>query len=183
MLGLPIRTPRLRLRRFSLDDAAAVRQLNAEPSTRHWLPSHVYEDTAEAKEALAFLISSYSEPGHPRLGPYVLAVEHADTRKLLGHVGFSPLDDEVEVSYAIAEADRGHGYGAEALAHACERVGQAFGLSSFVAATATENIASRRLLERAGFLHLRDETTRFQGVQRAVSRYTWRANSGDSSGA
>jgi [ribosomal protein S5]-alanine N-acetyltransferase len=183
VLVLPIRTPRLRLRHFSLEDAAAIRQLNAEPSTRHWLPSHVYADAAEATEALAFLISCYSEPGNPRRGPYVLAVEHADTRQLLGHVGFSPLDDKVEVSYAIAEAERSHGYGVEALAHACERVGQAFGLSSFVAATATENIASRHLLERVGFFHVRDETTRFQGIQRAVSRYTWRANSGGNSGA
>ena len=102
---------------------------------------------------------------------------------MLGHVGFSPLDDKVEVSYAIAEAERGLGYGVEALAYACELVGQAFGLSSLAAATATENIASRRLLERAGFLHVRDETTRFQGIQRAVSRYCWRANSGANSGA
>lgn len=178
MLGLPIRTPRLRLRHFSLEDAAAILQLNAEPSTRRWLPSHVYADAAEAREALALLISSYSEPGNPRRGPYVLAVELAGTRKVLGHVGFSPLDGEVEVSYAIAEDERGHGYGAEALANACEQVGQAFGLSGLVAATATENMASRRLLDQAGFFHVRDEIMRFQGTEQAVSRYTWRANSG-----
>jgi RimJ/RimL family protein N-acetyltransferase len=183
VLDLSIRSPRLRLRHFSLEDAAAIHQLNAEPSTSHWLPSHVYADAAEAREALAYLIASYSEPGDPRRGPYVLAVEHADTRKLLGHVGFSPLDDQVEVSYAIAEVERGHGYGAEALAHACERIALAFGLPSVVAATATENIASRRLLERAGFFHERDEHTRFQGIQRVVSRYTWRANSGGNTGS
>jgi hypothetical protein len=32
VLGLPIRTPRLRLLHFSLKDAAAIRQFNAEPS-------------------------------------------------------------------------------------------------------------------------------------------------------
>jgi RimJ/RimL family protein N-acetyltransferase len=183
VLGPPIRTPRLLLRHFRLEDTADIRRLNAELSTAHWLPSHVYADDSEATEAITFLIRSYSDPGNPRHGPYVLGVELANARGLLGHVGFSPVDDKVEVSYAIAEAERGHGYGVEALVHACRWVAQAFGLGSLVAATATENLASQRLLEKAGFLHVRDESSRFQGVQRVVSRYTWHAQANGGGGA
>ena len=153
-------------------------RLNAEPSTRRWLPSHVYADLPAAKAALAYLISCYLEPGDPRRGAYVLAVERNRTGLLLGHVGFSPLDDEVEVSYAIAESERGQGFGAEALGHACDWASQVFGLQGFVAVTATGNVASRCTLGRASFIHETDEVMRFQGTRRPVSRYIWRAPSG-----
>jgi hypothetical protein len=83
--------------------------LNAEPSTRRWLPSHVYESLAEAKTRMAFLIAQCESPG-------TQAWPVCDRRRpgqcaLIGHVGFSALDDDVEVSYAIAEAHRGRGYG------------------------------------------------------------------------
>lgn len=175
MLDLPLRTPSLILRHFDVDDAEPILRLNAEATTRRWLPSHVYADLSAAKAALAFLISSYTDPGSPRLGPYVLAVEHATAAQLLGHVGFSPLGAEVEVSYAIAESARGRGFGAEALGHACGLVSRSFGLSGLVALTAAANVASRRTLERSGFLLEREESMRFQGVQQRVCRYTWRA--------
>lgn len=176
MLDLPLRTPSLILRHFDLDDAEPILRLNAETTTRRWLPSHVYADLSAAKAALAFLISSYADPGSPRLGPYVLAVEHADTVQLLGHVGFSPLDAEVEVSYAIAESARGRGFGAEALFHACGLISRSFGLSGLVALTAAANLASRRTLERAHFTLEREESMRFQGVDQPVCRYTWQAD-------
>jgi len=176
--GLPIRTPSLVLRHFVLDDAEPILPLNAEPSTKHWLPSHVYADLPAAKAALAHLISCYSKPGHPRRGPYVLAVERNRTGRLLGHVGFSPLDDEVEVSYAIAESERGQGFGAEALFHGCEWASKVFGLPSFLAVTATANVASRHTLGRASFIHETDEVMHFQGTRRPVSRYIWRAHTG-----
>jgi RimJ/RimL family protein N-acetyltransferase len=93
-------------------------ELNGEPTTRRWLPSHVYPDLATAKARMQYLISCYSSPGDPCHGPYVLAVEHIASGALIGHVGFSPFNGEVEVSYAIAENARGRGYGPEALVRA-----------------------------------------------------------------
>jgi RimJ/RimL family protein N-acetyltransferase len=157
--------------------------LNGEVSTRHWLPSHVYASLDDAVAALEFLISCYAAPGHPRLAPYVLAIEDAGTRELLGHVGFSPLDAEVEVSYAIAEAARGRGYATEALVHACNWLADACEVPSVLAITATANVPSRRLLERATFAHERDELRRFQGAEQTVSRYRRHAASSGRSGA
>jgi RimJ/RimL family protein N-acetyltransferase len=148
-------------------------ELNGEPSTRRWLPSHVYPDMNEATSRMRYLISCYSSPGDPRLGPYVLAVEHLASGELLGHVGFSPLDDEVEVSYAIAEGSRGRGYGSEALLHACQWAAEHFNLPSILAITESENTPSRLTLERAAFAHVEDAVMTFQGSQQAVSRYSW----------
>ena len=140
--------------------------LNGEPSTRRWLPSHVYVDAKEATERMRYLVSCYSSPGDPRLGPYVLAVEHLASGMLLGHVGFSPLDRDVEVSYAIAEDYRGRGYGAEALFHACKWAASSFGLKSLLAITASENVPSRHTLERTRFDHQPCGTVRHRRPQR-----------------
>ncbi|MGA0610635.1 GNAT family N-acetyltransferase [Caldimonas sp. KR1-144] len=173
MHPLPLRTPSLLLRHFIRADAPRLMALNGEASTRRWLPSHVYADLAEAQAALDFLIKCYSSPGDPRRGPYVLGVEHAESAQLLGHVGFSALDDDVEVSYAIAESARGRGYGAEALQHACRWAFAAFALPRIVAVTALANASSRRTLDRAGFGHAASQLMRFQGIEQTVSRHVW----------
>lgn len=148
-------------------------ELNGEPSTSRWLPSHVYSDMNEATSRMRYLISCCLSPGDPRVAPYVLAVEHLASGTLLGHVGFSPLDDDVEVSYAIAEGFRGRGYGSEALRHACQWAAGHFNLPSILAITEAENTPSRRTLERAAFVHAEDTVMAFQGSQQTVSRYQW----------
>jgi len=173
MHPLPLRTPSLVLRHFVPEDAPVVMNLNNEETTRRWLPSHVYSDLSQARASLAYLIKSYSSPGDAKLGPYVLGVEHRETAQLLDHVGFSTLEGEVEVSYAIAEGARGRGYAAEALAEACTWVAGAFALRRLIAVTASANLPSRRTLDRAGFIHSCNEVMRFQGIEQDVSRYVW----------
>ncbi|MCC6650285.1 MAG: GNAT family N-acetyltransferase [Candidatus Eisenbacteria bacterium] len=151
-----------------------MRELNGEASTRRWLPSHVYADADEAVSRMRYLVSGYASPGDPRLGPYVLGVEHLASGVLLGHVGFSPFESDVEVSYAIAEDSRGRGYGAEALIHACRWAAANFGLPRLLALTEAENAPSRRTLDRAGFVHDEDTVMQFQGSPQTVSRYWWR---------
>jgi RimJ/RimL family protein N-acetyltransferase len=163
------------LRFIVVEDAPRMMELNGEPSTRRWLPSHVYADTDEATSRLSYLIACYSSPGDPRLGPFVLAVEHIASGALFGHVGFSPFDNEVEVSYAIAEVARGRGYGSEALLQACQWAAESFDLPSILALTESENTPSRRTLERAAFVHEGDKSMRFQSSQQLVSRYVWRS--------
>lgn len=168
---LLLRTPSLLLRRFVPEDAQTLRMLNAEPTTQTWLPSHVYRTPAEAADRIGFLIDQYADPGNPKQGPYVLGVEHGETGQLLGHVGFSPLDDEVEISYAIAQAWRGRGLGTEAIVAACAWAAAVFGLMRILGLTASANLASRGTLARAGFVHIGDDVRRFQGREQLVSTY------------
>jgi RimJ/RimL family protein N-acetyltransferase len=179
MIPLPINTPSLRLRHIVVEEAVRMMELNDESSTRRWLPSHVYANEQEATERMRYLISCYSSPGDPRMGPYVLAVDHLASGALLGHVGFSPFDSDVEVSYAIAESYRRCGYGAEALYYACRWAASSFGLPRLLAITECENAPSRRTLERSRFLHSEDLVMRFQGAEQTVSHYLWRASTGE----
>ena len=174
VIPLPLDTPSLRLRHLLVDDAARMMELNGEPSTRRWLPSHVYADANAATARIRYLVACYASPGDPRVGPYVLAVEERRGGALLGHVGFSPLDGEVEVSYAIAEGARRRGYGAEALRCACRWAAESFSLRGILAITESANMPSRRTLTRAAFVHGDDTVMRFQGGQHTVSRYVWR---------
>lgn len=176
---LPVSTASLRLRHIVADEAVRMMELNGEPSTRRWLPSHVYANAQVAAERMRYLIACYSSPGDPRLGPYVLAVDHLASGLLLGHVGFSPFEGDVEVSYAIAESHRRRGYGAEALYGACQWAACSFGLPSLLAITESENAPSRRTLERARFVHAGDSVMRFQGPEQTVSRYRWRPGTGE----
>jgi len=153
-------------------------ELNGEPSTGRWLPSHVYADLGVATSRMAYLVACYSSPGDPRRGPYVLGVEHRASGRLLGHVGFSPFDSDVEVSYAIAEDSRRRGYGAEALRHGCRWAAEKFDLARILAITESANAPSRRTLERAGFAHEEDTVMRFQGSEETVSRYAWHSSHG-----
>jgi len=170
-----IDTPSLALRCLLPEDAPVMMALNAEPSTRFWIPSHVYETREEADARIAYLISKFASPGDPSRGAYVFGVALRDGGRLIGHVGFSPLDDEVEVSYAIAEAERGRGYGVQALSGACHWVSATFSLPRIIAVTASANTISRSTLLRASFAHQRDEVMSFQGVETPVSRYAWSA--------
>lgn len=166
-----VSSPSLLLRRFVARDAERVLALNSEEGARAWLPSQVYADHAEALAALEFLIGQYASPGDPRRGPYVLAVEHRADSVLIGHVGFSPLEGDVEIGCAIAEDYQGRGFAAEAIVAATRWVFRRFALERILGITAKANTASRRAIARAGFVHQEDKTMCFQGTEQEVCVY------------
>jgi len=166
-----IETKALVLRPFELGDAAAVYALSNEPASRQWLPSQVQADEAEARELLNSLIEQYTAPADPRRGPYVLAVDHRDDGTLIGHVGLSPLEGDVEIGFAVAEAYQRQGLGVEAVIAACRWAFGRFGLSRILAIAARSNQGSRKVLARAGFEHQTDRVMCFQGTEQAVSIY------------
>lgn len=171
---LRIGTEALVLRPFELGDAAAAYVLSNEPAFRQWLPSQVYADEAEACGALKFLVEQYAAPADPRLGPYVLAVEHRVDGSLIGHVGLSPIEGDVEIGFAIAEAYQRQGLATEGVVAACRWAFVRFGLSRILAMAAQSNQGSRRVLARAGFVHQEDRVMCFQGAEQAVSVYCLR---------
>ena len=167
-----IETASLVLRHFDLKDAPAALHLSNEETSRAGLPSQTYRDLDHAVSALAFLMKHYSTPGNPRHGPYVLAVEHRASGELIGHVGFSPLDDEVEIGFSIAQNYQRQGLATEAIVAASRWAFQAFALDRIVGVTSAANGASQRTLARAGFVHERDQSMDFQGTVQDVSVYT-----------
>jgi len=166
-----IETDALVLRPFGLQDAAAVCALSNEPSSKKWLPSQVHADEDEARGVLRFLIKQYAEPADPRRGPLVLAVDHRDDGALIGHVGLSPFEGDVEIGFAVAEAYQRQGLAVEAVIATCGWALGRFRLPRILAITAQSNRGSRKVLTRAGFEHQEDRVMCFQATDQTVSVY------------
>jgi len=159
------------LRPFELGDTAAVYTLSNEPSARKWLPSQVYADENAARETLEFLMGQYAAPVDPRRGAYVLAIDHRADSTLIGHVGLSPFEGDVEIGFAIAEAYQRQGLAVEAVTAACHWAFGRFGLPRILGITADSNQGSKKVLARAGFEHHVDRVMGFQGLDQQVSVY------------
>lgn len=169
-----IETKSLVLRPFEIGDTAAAYTLSNEPSSRQWLPSQVYADEAEARRVLEFLIDQFAAPADPRRGAYVLAVDHRDDGTLIGHVGLSPFEGDVEIGFTVAEAYQRRGLAVEAVVAACRWAFGKFGLPRILGITAQSNQGSREVLARARFEHQVDRVMCFQGTDQAVSVYSLR---------
>lgn len=179
---LPVMTRSLLIRQFVLEDAGSVLILSHEETSRTWLPSQVYRDHTHAVSVLEYLRGQYSTPANPRHGPYVLAIEHRADRKLIGHVGFSPLEEDVEIGFAIGQRYQGQGYATEAIVAASRWAFQAFELDRILGITAAANMASKRALVRAHFAYQGDKVMGFQGTEQPVSVYALSGGSGHECG-
>ena len=168
---LPLETRSLLLRHFVMEDAVALHALSDEETSRTWLPSQVYRDHAHACSVLASLIGHYSNPGNPAEGPFVLGIEHRTEGTLIGHVGFSPLDDDVEIGFSIAERFQRQGLATEAIGAASRWAFRTFGLKRILGVASAANIASMRTLRRAAFVHEEDRVMNFQGNEEDVRVY------------
>lgn len=168
---LPLDTRSLLIRQFVPADAKGAFVLSNEDRFRTGLPSQVYRDESHALSVLEFLIGQYSTPANPQHGPYVLAIEHRAERTLIGHVGLSPIDDDVEIGFAIAQRYQGLGLAVEAVVAASQWAFATFALDRILGIAASTNIASKRTLLRAGFAHQGDKVMIFQGTEESVSVY------------
>lgn len=110
-----IETDNLSLRFFTMDDIKKVFQMSQEEGMRLWIPDQVYEDEAKAEGVIKFLSAQYSNPPQPQTAPYVLGIELRKSCELIGHVGLSRANNEIEIGYAIEEKYQGKGYATEAV--------------------------------------------------------------------
>lgn len=90
---------------------------------------------------------------------------------MIGHVGLSPLDQDVEVGFGIAVAHQRRGFASEAVSAMCTWALQSFDLPRIVGVCDAENPASSRTLVRSGFVYQETKPFEFQGTERMVEIY------------
>lgn len=167
----PLTTGSLTLRRFTLADVPKVFAMGMEHGMREWIPDQVYEHEREADQVVRYLIEQYANPNAPAQAPLVLGVCLRSNGELIGHVGLSPCEQAVEIGYAIEDAHQGKGFATEAVRAMAEWGIQAFSLPGVNAIVASDNVASCKVLEKAGFT-LAGETMRaLHGTVRLVRTY------------
>lgn len=142
-------TPRLILRRLTLDDVPFIRRLVNDPDWLRYIgDKNVHSDDDAVRYLETGPIDMYR-----RLGFGLWAVELKEGGAPIGMCGLIRRDtlEDVDLGFALLPAFRGRGYATEAATAALAYGRTAFGLRRIVAITTPDNDASARLLERLGF--------------------------------
>lgn len=141
-------TPRLVLREWVPDMAAALCALSQDPENRRFLPDEVFETPQAAGNAITSLLQN-RKTGE---GPQVLALLQKDG-PLVGHVELCPLEGTAdwEVGYHIGAPWRGRGYAAEGLRAFLPAMLPEMGLRAVYGICREDNVPSRRVMEKCGF--------------------------------
>ncbi len=148
-----LRTSRLALHAIDVDEAARIAARSAGPGDA-WVDDFPSEGDVGA--ASRFLRDSAAHGEQRPFGYY--RISRLPDGRAIGGLGFKGQPDRgrVEIGYGLAPSARGEGYGAEAVITLLG-VAADHGLSSVIADTDLNNIASQRTLIRAGFSHVGTE--------------------------
>ena len=159
---ISLRTNRLWLREHRLEDLRPLRAMLSDPALTYYLPSLRHETQEETARYLEGCLRDAA--AYPRLR-YNLAVCDVNGA-LVGSVGLHLIDgDPDDGHYGLGffiQRDRwNQGYAAEAVGAALDCI-FARGAARVSASALAENLASRRVLEKCGFVQ--------EGLLR---RHTW----------
>lgn len=145
---IELRTPRLRLTPLTEADWPFFWSLYQDRSLMRFVTDNVSE--SEVRKAFESRLPHWSPGAEHWL---CLVVREHDSQHPLGVTGFIPREPAIaEVGYLFAAAAQGKGYGTESLRRVCEYAFTDIGLHRLTATVTAGNLASRRLLEKVGFV-------------------------------
>ena len=176
-------TARLALRPVTLDDVDPLWALWTDPAVRKYL----WDDRAISREEAATTLAECCALGPQGLGLWLVQLTHpapftalADG-PLLGCAGLLPVGTAAEYDarlaglieplVALAPSAWGQGYAVEALSVLLHHAASALGLERLAGVTDVPNVASDRMLRRAGFKVLGE----VPGPRYRLRTYLWRA--------
>ncbi len=162
-----LETERLTITEFTPDMAQAVHMNSLDEDTRRFVPDEVFETVEEAAETIDFLSSQYGGTEGPLVYP-VLTKDGAN----VGYVQAVPLDEgQWEVGYHIGGAYTKRGYATEAVSAFLPVIMQKLGIDKISGICVSENLASRRVMEKCGFRLEYEGEGEYQGEKRNIARY------------
>jgi RimJ/RimL family protein N-acetyltransferase len=157
-----IRSARLELREYGINDAVLVHDL-LEPAAEHeGLPPGAPTDPGEVAEWLA---DGLHRSRHEGTTIHLMMLDRA-AGKIVGSIGLFHADWEVrsaEIGYGVRASQRGKGYATEALAAVARWALTEAGIQRAWLTANTDNTASIRVAEKAGFR--REGTLRRAGLE------------------
>ena len=144
---IALQTPRLSLRRHVPEDAGLLyRSFGTDAAMVRYSGWNPYATPEQARETVERFIDSYADPRF-----YGWAIECE--RRMIGTIGAYDFDKEknqIEVGFSTERASWGKGYADEALRAVLEYLTVQEGIAHVTAWCASDNIASKRTLEKAG---------------------------------
>lgn len=151
-----IETPRLILREILPSDAEALFEMDADPEVHRYLGNNPITDIQEARDAIAFIRRQYQELGIGRW-----AVEEKETGRFAGWSGLKFIKDARgrftdyhDIGYRFMPRYWGNGYATETALASVKYAFDTMKLSSVIGTTHIDNIASQKVLEKAGLSYI-----------------------------
>lgn len=164
-----LETQRLIITEFTPDMAQAVHENSLDKDNRRFVPDEVFETVEEAAETIDFLMSRYGGSE----GPFVYPVLTKDGSNI-GYVQAVPLGDGVwEVGYHIGAAYTKKGYATEAVRAFLPVIMKNIGIDKMAGVCLADNIASRKVMEKCGFVKEFEGIGDYQGEKRNICRYCY----------
>jgi RimJ/RimL family protein N-acetyltransferase len=146
-----IETGRLQLRLFTADDLDELALILSDPLVLRHLSPNRAATREETNTALLSMIRHWQRHGYGRWAVVELA-----TRKLIGYGGLRNFDGTPELVYLLNRPYWGCGLATE-VARACLEYGfMHHGFERIIAVAKPNNLASRRVMEKAGLSYERD---------------------------
>jgi RimJ/RimL family protein N-acetyltransferase len=132
----------------------AGRLVDGEPRDRSWADG--YPLTGTVPPARSLIAQAHDGVWRPGFGMYQIVLpgnDSDDDQTVIGDIGFhtAPSDGSVEIGYGIVPAHRGHGYVTGAVNALTAWALAQPGVTEVRAETDLVNVASQRVLDRAGF--------------------------------
>ena len=145
-------TQRLILRRYCPEDADALyHSLGTDPAMSQYTGWNPYASPEQAQETVDTLIGHYDDVQY-----YSWVMEIEDV--LVGTIGaYDVQGDSIEVGFSVVQGWQGRGLATEALRKVLQYLTENEGFACVTAWCASENIASKRVLEKAGMMLAKTE--------------------------
>lgn len=165
-----IKTERLKITEFTLDMVEAVHLNSLDEDNRKFNPNEVFETMEIAQDTVEFLMSVYENGDGPLVYPVLLA-----DGTNIGYVQAVPMDDDKwEVGYHIAQKYVGNGYATEAVKVFLPVVMKELCITEILGICVAENIASIKVLEKAGFVKEFEGMGTYQDEERQICRFVYK---------
>ena len=164
---MKIKTERLIITEFTMDMAEAVHLNSLDADNRRFVPDEVFETVEEAADTVGFLMGVYENGNGPLVYPALLK-----DGTCIGYVQAVPFDDGTwEVGYHIGERFTKQGYATEAVKAFLPVIMPRLGLERIWGICLADNLASRKVMERCGFIKEFEGIGPYQGSERPICRY------------
>ena len=161
-----IETERLIITEFDLSMAEDVHKNSLDEDNRRFVPDEVFETVEDAKETIEFLMGCYETGDGPLVYPALLK-----DGTNIGYVQLVPIDEGFEVGYHIAKEYTGNGYATEALKALLEYAATMKKLERVYGICLSENVASKKVLEKCGFTKEFEGEGDYQGRKKEIAVY------------
>jgi ribosomal-protein-alanine N-acetyltransferase len=165
-----LETDRLRLRRFTIDDAEFILDLLNQPSfLRHIGDKGVRTSEGAREYILDGPLASYEKNG---FGLYMVELKSSEEEiGMCGLVNREALED-IDIGFAFLPQFWGRGYAVESASAVVNSERQTLGLDRIVAITSPDNDASIRVLERIGMRF--ERMVRLPDDESEIKLFSWR---------